>query len=211
MPFPPIDAIRLVFAEEVGAAGGAVVDPVYDVGGELYARATLPREGGGLRAGVALRVTDVEIEVRPQVTWGAGTCALIDSRVGRLLMLGARDAVTAVQLGVRECAQPAVFDRLVAERQAAGSSVIEHAGNVVLSLITAFARTGDGPERLSSLVKAIMERLEGMSPVTDWAAVEAVALVASEVTDETTRWHLDVLAGRLLALRPSSGRGAWAG
>jgi hypothetical protein len=178
------------------------------VAGEFYARAALPRDEAGLRAGLALRVTDVEIEVRPAVTWGAGACALIDSSAGRLIPLGARDPVGGVREGLRECD---VFDRLVAERREARSRVIEHPGNVVLSVIMASARSGDEPERLLSLVTAIMGRLEGMARVTDWAAVEAVALVAADVTDDATRWQLDVLAGRLLSVRPSTGRSAWAG
>jgi hypothetical protein len=205
--FPPIDAIRLVFAEEVEGAGGTI-SRIYDVGGELYARAALPRHEAGLTAGLALRVTDVEIEVRPAVTWGAGACALIDSTAGRVISLGARDPVGGVREGLRECD---VFDRLVAEWRAARERVIEHPGNVVLSVITASARSGDAPGRLLGLVKAITSRLQGMDPVTDWAAVEAVALVAADVTDETTRWHLDVLAGRLLSQRPSTGRSAWTG
>jgi hypothetical protein len=208
--FPPIDAIRLVFAEEVGAARGTV-SRIYDVGGVLYARASVPRREGDLTAGVALRVTDVEIEARGAVTWGAGECALTDSESGCLITLGARDAAGGVRAGLRDALQAGVFDRLVGERRAAAARVIEHPGNVVLSLITGLARAGEEPGLLPPLVKAIMERLEGMSPVTDWAAVEAVALVAATVTDETTRWHLDVLAGRLLLLRPSSGRGAWSG
>jgi hypothetical protein len=81
----------------------------------------------------------------------------------------------------------------------------------VLSLITALARTGDASDGLLPLLPAIMDRVRAAARPTDWAAVQAVASVASAVKDETTRWHLDVLAGRLLLIRPSTGRQAWAG
>jgi hypothetical protein len=207
--FPPIDAVRLVFAEEVEAAGGAI-SRVYDVGGLVYARAALPWQDGGLTAGVALRVTDAEMEVRPAATWGAGECALIVDTLGRAIILGARDPVEEVRSGLRESVERAVFDGIAAERRAAAASVIEHPGNVVLSLITALSRSGQESERLLPLVSAITQRMSGVA-ATDWAAVEAVALVAATVTDEATRWHLDVLAGRLLSIRPSTGRAAWAG
>jgi hypothetical protein len=208
--FPPIDAIRLVFAEEVLAARGAI-SRVYDVGGVLFARASLPLQGGGLTAGLALRVSDVEIEVRPAATWGAGECALIESSLGSVISLGDRDPVGLVRAGLLACLDARAFESIVAERDAASSRVIEHPGNVVLSLIAAFAQTGADSEQLLQLLPAIMDRVRGVARATDWAAVEAVALVAATVTDEATRWHLDVLAGRLLSLRPSTGRKAWAG
>ena len=209
---PPIDAIRLIFAEAVGDARGEV-SRVYDVGGQLYARATLPGRDGDLVGGVALKVLDAIAEVRPAATWAGGTCALIETQmaVGRVVELGGAPALTDVRDAVRACVQPAVFEDVIAERHAAAAQAIEHPGNVVLSLITALSRAGGESERLLPLLPAIMDRVHAVTRPTDWAAVQAVAAVAASVTDETTRWHLDVLAGRLLLIRPSTGRQAWAG
>ena len=203
MHLPPIDAIRFVFTEEIGKVGGAV-GAVYDVGGLLYARATLPASQGALTAGVALRVTDDDVaEVRPAVTWG-DAWALLEMPVEVVA------TVDSVRDGARACVVPAIFEDAAAEQQSAAGRGIEHPGNVVLSLITALARTGDESERLLPLLPAIMDRVRAGARPTDWTAVEAVAAVALTVKDETTRWHLDVLAGRLLMLRPSAGRQAWA-
>ena len=202
---PPIDAIRFVFTEEIGRAGGAV-GAVYDVGGLLYARAMLPglsETGGALTAGVALRVTDDVAEVRPAVTWG-------DARALLEMPVEVTATVDSIRGGTRACVVPAIFDEAAAEQRSAAGRGIEHPGNVVLSLITALARTGDASERLLPLLPAIMDRVRAGARPTDWTAVEAVASVALTAKDETTRWHLDVLAGRLLMLRPSAGRQAWA-
>jgi hypothetical protein len=209
---PPIDAIRLIFAEEVAQAGGTI-STVYDVGGLLYARATLPGRAGDLTAGVALRVEDDQAEVRPAATWAGGACALIETQLsaGRLIALPELDGLGPVRQAVHACVEPAVFDSLSGEQRSAAGRLIEHPGNVVLSLITALARAGDESERLLPLVPAIMDRLRSTEGPTDWAAVDAVASMAGSVKDETTRWHLDVLAGRLLLIRPSTGRQAWAG
>jgi hypothetical protein len=206
---PPIDAIRLIFAEEVGDARGEI-SRVYDVGGVLYARATLPGRDGDLVGGVALRVVETIAEVRPAATWAGGTCALIETQMAAGRAVEAQ-ALTEIREAVRACVQPAVFEDVIAERHAAAAQAIEHPGNVVLSLITALARAGGEPERLLPLLPAIMDRVRAVTRPTDWAAVQAVAAVAASVTDETTRWHLDVLAGRLLLIRPSTGRQAWAG
>ena len=199
---PPIDAIRFVFTEEIERAGGAV-GAVYDVGGLLYARATVSASDGALTAGVALRVTDDVAEVRPAVTWG-DAWALLEMPVE------VTATVDSIRDGTRACVVPAIFDEAAAEQRSAARRGIEHPGNVVLSLITALARTGDASERLLPLLPAIMDRVRAGARPTDWMAVEAVASVARTVKDETTRWHLDVLAGRLLMLRPSAGRQAWA-
>jgi hypothetical protein len=204
---PPIDAIRLIFSEEV-ARGGGDVSAVYDVGGLLYMRATLPGRAGELTAGVALRVVDDLAEVRPGVTWDGGGCALVD---GRSIALEDPHALVMIREAVRLSAEPAAFDDVVVQQRSAATRSIAHPGNVVLSLITALARTGDESERLLPLLSAIMDRVRAAARPTDWTAVQAVASVASSVKDETTRWHLDVLAGRLLLIRPSTGRQAWAG
>jgi hypothetical protein len=207
---PPIDAIRLIFAEEV-ARGGGDVSAVYDVGGLLYLRATLTGRAGELTACVALRVVEDLAEVRSGVMWGDGGssgCALVD---GRSVALEDPHALVMIREAVRLSAEPAAFDDVVVQQRSAATRTVEHPGNVVLSLITALARTGDESERLLPLLSAIMDRVRAAARPTDWTAVQAVASVASSVTDETPRWHLDVLAGRLLLLRPSTGRQAWAG
>jgi hypothetical protein len=205
--FPPIDAIRVAFAEEVGAAGGQVAH-TYDVGGELYAWAAFSHHEGKFQSGVALRVTDVEVEVRPVVTWGNGELRLIAGGVGGLAFLGDRDPVRIVREGVRACAPPSVFQEILQQRESARSRVVEHPGSVVLALISALAQVGAESEKLLGFVPGITSRIEGVAPVTEWTAVEAVALVAADVDEERARWQLAVLAGVLLA-RASGSRGVW--
>jgi hypothetical protein len=205
--FPPIDAIRVAFAEEVGTAGGTVVR-TYDVGGELYTWAALSQYEGKFRSGVGLRVTDVEVEVRPVVTWGNGELELIAGSSGGMAVLGDRDAVRVVRDGFRASASGSVFQDLVAQQRAAQARVVEHPGSVVLALISALAQVGAESEKLLGFVPAITSRMEGVAPVTEWTAVEAVALTAAEVDEERVRWQLGVLAGVLLA-RASGSRGVW--
>jgi hypothetical protein len=212
--FPTTSEIALVFADEISALGGSVSDS-YDDGSRLFLRAQLSAErevgpGDVLNAGVALRAVGPIVSVHPYVyrrvcSNGAIAAQVTGTReILRAEFVTATEFVAAaideIRLTVRQCAEPAVF-----EKAASGMGL---ARNVLAeAMISALPILERIPEDHREHIIAMLAReFDSANDRSYYGVMNAITAVAKETSDPETKWQLEAFGGSIPALARRSMR-----
>ena len=207
---PSTGEIRDAIADEIATLGGVVSD-VFDDGQRLFVRAILVSDaevqpGDTIRAGIAVRVTGLEIAVHPYTyreicTNGAIAAYALESRVvERAEQTEAFAPAYALALTwknlretIRACASKDAFETVVDDMRSASTV---HA-DVSLQLLSSLSRfPGDV---VSSVLPQIMQRFAAGGDQSASGLMNAVTSVARDTQDAALRWDLEVLGGGIPA------------
>jgi hypothetical protein len=200
---PVTREIRSLFAEEIAALGGTILD-AFDDGRQLFARAVLPRGADVLpndwfHAGVAMRVVDDEVLVHPytlrQVCKNGAIApqALETRRVERAAFSASCEAVEEVMSQVREtvhaCASEEVFSNAAAQMRSAAEMPADAATLLMpMMAITNVARA-------HRLYYQVVDEFEAAGDSSVYGLMNAVTAIARDESDPETRWPLEELGG----------------
>lgn len=205
---PTTREISDVFASEVAAHGGAVLDE-FDDGERLFLRATLPleaevRPGDAIKGGIAIRVSGPAILVHPftvrQVCTNGAVMAQAhqSSRIERvahdgIVVPGYDVALTLAQLsdGLRAAAVPEAFAQAMTEMR----SSLDSEANVAFHLFPLLNRfPSDTAIRVFQMV---LTRFNRGGDASVFGLMNALTSTARDESDPETRWALEVAGGEL--------------
>lgn len=197
--FPTTAQIKTLFAEEIAAAGGVVLE-TFDDGDCLFTRSVLPRlrevrKGDKVQGGVALRATECDISVHPYVFRLVCKNGAIMAHAIQTRHIEGRDFVTpeevagAVRAAVRDCCAEDAFT-VAAEQM---RSARETQADMALNLLPLLSRMP--AEAVSQVFRPIIERFFQEADRSRFALMNAVTSVARDTSDPEVRWRLEELGG----------------
>ena len=206
--FPTTSEIALAFADEISSLGGSVSDS-YDDGSRLFVRAHLSTErdvrpGDTLKGGVALRTVGPSISVHPYTyrkicSNGAIAAQVTGTReIRRVEFASATEfvagAIEEIRLTVRQCAEPAVF-----EKTARDMKFTRHV------LVEAMIQTLPILERVPAdyrehIIAMLAREFDNANDGTYYGVMNAITAVARDTADAETKWQLEEFGGSIPAL-----------
>jgi hypothetical protein len=211
---PTTSEIALAFADEISALGGSVSDR-YDDGSRLFLRAQLSAErevspGDALKAGVALRTVGPIVSVHPYVyrtvcSNGAIAAQVTGTRqIRRVEFVSATEFVAAaideIRLIVRQCAEPAVFEKTASGMQGARNVLAE----AMISALPILERVP--VDHREHIIDMLGREFENANDGTYYGVMNAITAVARETSDPETKWQLEEFGGSIPALARRSVR-----
>ena len=206
--FPTTGEISRAFSDEISSLGGSVSDS-YEDEGRLFVRAQLSAErdvapGDTLRGGVALRTVGPIVSVHPYVyrkvcSNGAIVAQVTGRRaIRRVEFESATEFVAAaieeLRLAVRQCAEPAVFERTARDMASTRHMMAE----AMIQMLPILERVPvDYREHIIAMLgREFTEGNDG----TYYGVMNAVTAVARDTTDPETKWQLEEFGGSIPAL-----------
>jgi hypothetical protein len=212
--FPTTSEITRAFADEISALGGSVSDS-YDDGSRLFLRAQLSAErevgpGDVLNAGVALRAVGPIVSVHPYIyrrvcSNGAIAAQVTGTRqILRVEFASATEfvagAIDEIQLTVRQCADPAVFEKAASGMGLARNVLAE----AMISALPILERIP--ADHREHIIAMLGREFESANDRTYFGAMNAITAVARETSDPETKWQLEEFGGSIPALARRSMR-----
>ena len=206
--FPTTGEISRAFNDEISILGGSVSDS-YEDEGRLFMRAQLSAErdvapGDTLRGGVALRTVGPIVSVHPYIyrkvcSNGAIAAQVTGTRaIRRVEFESATEFVAAaieeLRLAVRQCAEPAVFERTARDMASTRHMMAE----AMIQMLPILERVPvDYREHIIAMLgREFTEASDG----TYYGVMNAITAVARETTDPETKWQLEEFGGSIPVL-----------
>jgi hypothetical protein len=197
--------IKALFAEEISAAGGSVLD-TYDDGARLFTRSTLAlvrevQRSDKMQAGVALRAHESEVWVHPYVFRLVCRNGAIMSHALQTRQVEVREFDTteeasgAVRAAIRDCCAEEAFT--VATDQMRSAREVQ--ADLALNLLPFLSRLPS--EAGAQVFRSIMERFFQETDRSRFGLMNAVTSVARDTADPDIRWRLEELGGGIPAGR----------
>jgi hypothetical protein len=212
--FPNTSEIALAFADEISALGGAVSES-YDDESRLFVRARLSAErevapGDVLNPGVALRTVGPIVSVHPyiyrQVCSNGAIVAQVTAtrQIRRVEFVSATEFVAAaideIRLTVRQCADPAVFEKAASGMGLARNMLAE----AMISALPILERIP--VDHRDHIIEMLGREFENANDRSYYGVMNAITAVARETSDPETKWRLEELGGSIPALARRSMR-----
>jgi hypothetical protein len=191
--------LKVLFAEEITAAGGKVSD-TYEDGARLFTRSILPqvrevRPADRVQGGVALRASAQQVCVHPYIfrqvcSNGAIMAQAIQTRhITADEVESPEEAAAAVRLAVQACCEAEAFSAAAEAMRSTG----ERQADMALNLLPVLSRLPGG--MASQAARAVMERFLQDADRSQFALMNAVTSVARDTRDPDLRWRLEELGG----------------
>jgi hypothetical protein len=194
--------IAEIFANEISAAGGKVID-TFDDGERLFLRAVLAGERevkakDRVQGGVALRATEEEIWISPYIfrqvcSNGAIRAHALQSQHFCRLDFASRDEprrVYEMVEAIRACCQEAAFAESTHEMRTAQDLRVD----ISLTIMPLLMRLPQN-ERNGALVREILHRFSAGRDLSRFGLMNAVTSVARDQRDPDERWRLEEIGG----------------
>lgn len=211
--FPSTSEIAQTFADVISTLGGSVSDS-YDDGSRLFVRAQLSPErdvspGDTLRGGIALRTVGPVVSVHPYIyrkicSNGAIAAQVTGTRaIRRVEFESATEfvagAIEEIRFSVRQCAEPAVFDKVAGDMAFSRHVLAEAMVNTlpILERVPVDYRE----HIIAMLGREFAESNDG----TYYGVMNTITAAARETTDPETKWQLEQFGGSV----PALARHAW--
>jgi hypothetical protein len=202
--------IQGVFAEEIRAAGGTILE-TFDDGRRLFVRSLLPRleevrPHDKVQGGVALRATEGEVWVHPYVfrlvcrNGAIRAHALASRHVAADDFITIEEAGGAVREAVQACCANEVFATGANEMRSAQVGEID----AILNLMPLLGHLPAGSR--NQMIDSILAQFEAGSDRSRFGLMNAVTATARDVPDPELRWRLEEFGGGIPATLPTDPR-----
>ena len=196
--------INAVFAEEIAALGGRVLDTLDD-GNRLYARAMLPavkevQPRDKLQGGVALRATDDEVVLCPYVFRQVCTNGLVVSQSGqaRRFTLSDFDLFEPFLFEFRSAIQSACqFDELQSNVERMRAALTQSFSRALIPLAVGTQLSLFRTTSLKDVIRNVLAEFDRERDHTRFGLMNALTAVGRDTRDPELRWRLEECGAHL--------------